>query len=241
MTWHNRHECKYVVPPAVAEQLLRRVEAHVAPDQHAAKIGGTYPISSLYLDDAVNTLYRETVEGRAHRFKLRIRSYEDRADLPVFLEVKRRHNGIVQKLRCPVPRQALPDLLRGDTTVVPELPPHQRQPLEEFVRLQQMQRAFPKLLVRYRRQAFVGCDEPTVRVTFDREMAASVEAESLVRHSGRFERLPLPGVIVEIKFTDQCPAWLTTSVRACELQRRSFSKYCRSAEALTDVGHAAMR
>ena len=211
------------------------------PDQHAAKADGSYPICSLYLDDAVNTLYRETVEGRANRFKLRIRSYGDRTDLPVFLEVKRRQNRIVQKLRCPVPRQALPGLLRGDTTVLPELPPHHRQPLEEFVRLQQMQRAFPKLLVRYRRQAFVGRDEPTVRVTFDREMAASVEAESLVRHSGRFESLPLPGVIVEIKFTDQCPTWLTNSVRACELRRRSFSKYCRSAEALTDVGHAAMR
>jgi len=241
MTWNNRHECKYVAPAAVAERLLQRVQAHVVPDQHAARAGGVYPISSLYLDDAVNTLYRETVEGRAHRFKLRIRSYDDLVDTPVFLEVKRRHNRIVQKVRCPVPRQALPSLLRGDTTVAQELPPHQRHSLEEFVRFVQMQRAFPKLLVRYRRQAFVGRMEPSVRITFDREMAASVEARPIVRHSGRFEKLPLPGVIVELKFTNQCPSWLATTVRACELHRRSFSKYCRSAEALTDVSHATMR
>jgi len=241
--WRLRHECKFAVPAAVATRVLQRVLPYVEPDPFAAREPEhTYGISSLYLDDAVNTLYRETIEGCLQRFKLRVRCYDDRADSPVFLEIKRRRDRVVEKLRCPIPRAALAAVLAGDTNAAEaELQPHQRESLREFARLQQMQRAFPRLLVRYRRQAYVSRDERDVRVTFDRNLAAAIERSPIVRHSGRFEPLPLHRVIVELKFTDLCPPWMLDAVRACELRRDSFSKYCRSAEALADVGQTAMR
>ena len=238
MTYHNRHECKFVVPESVAARLLHRVTPFLQPDPFAAKSPThTYPIASLYLDDTHNTLYRETVEGRASRYKLRIRSYTDDPFAPVFLEVKRRVDRVVQKLRCPVPRTALPALLAGQTNDLDGLPPQKQASLREFLRLQQLARAVPRILVRYDRQAYVGRDEDNLRVTFDRRLAALPQQDAVVAVvDRRYESLPPLGVVLELKFTDRCPHWMLDAVRACELRRTSFSKYCNSVDALAGLG-----
>ncbi|MCA8976277.1 MAG: polyphosphate polymerase domain-containing protein [Planctomycetes bacterium] len=238
MTYRNRHECKFVVPETVAARVRQQLRPYVVPDPFAAgHPDHSYRISSLYLDDAAGTLYRETVEGRAQRFKLRVRAYDDLPDSPIFLEVKRRHDRVVQKLRCPLRRRDLPAVLAGHIEAELELPAHQRQSLREFVRLQQLRRAMPRLLVRYQRQAYVGLDDDDARITFDRALSASSETAPIVRQGGRFETVPVRGVILELKFTDRYPRWMAAVVRGCELRRGSFSKYCRSADALADRGH----
>lgn len=238
VTYHNRHECKFVVPESVAARILQRVGPFVQPDPFAANSPThTYPIASLYLDDPHNTLYRETVEGRPTRYKLRVRSYSDDPTKPVFLEVKRRVDRVVQKLRCPVPRSALPALLAGQTSVLDGLPDQKLASLREFLRLQQLSRAVPRILVRYDRQAYVGRDEEDLRVTFDRRLAALPQADAVVRVvDGHYESLPPQGIVLELKFTDRCPHWMLDAVRACELRRTSFSKYCKSVDAMADLG-----
>jgi hypothetical protein len=231
----QRHECKFVVPEALAARLRRRVEPFVRPDPHAAvRPDHTYAIASLYLDDSERTLYRETVEGQKKRFKLRVRSYGD-ANATVFLEIKRRIDKVVEKLRCPIPRQALAPVLAGDLAVGDALPPHQRRALLEFARLQQLARGEPRIVVRYDRQAYVGHDDEQVRVTFDRRLAVvpCQRAEVRVDDPDR-QRVPMGGVVLELKFTDRCPTWMLDAVRAFELRRISFSKYCRSVDALMD-------
>jgi len=238
VTYHNRHECKYVVPEAVAARLLKRVAPFVQPDPFAAQSPThSYAIASLYLDDQQNSLYRETIEGRPHRHKLRVRSYSDEPSAPVFLEVKRRRDRVVQKLRCPVPRCALPALLGGETDHVDGLSAPKLASLREFLRLQQLSKAIPRLLVRYDREAWVGRDEDDVRVTFDRHLSATPEGQAIVRvRDSRYETLQPRGVVLELKFTDRCPPWMADAVRACELRRRSFSKYCTSVDALAELG-----
>ena len=117
MTYQNRHECKFVVTERVAAEVLRSVRPHVEPDPFAAtQPDHSYEIASLYLDDPFDSLYHETVDGRSERYKLRVRSYgtdHTRPERTVFLEVKRRHNSIVRKLRCSVPHSSLEGLLLG--------------------------------------------------------------------------------------------------------------------------------
>lgn len=238
MTYHNRHEAKFVVPETVAARVRQYVLPHVEPDPHAVRRPGhAYRIASLYLDDAKNSLYRETIEGRLERFKLRVRTYGDALGAPVFLEVKRRLDRVVQKLRCPIPRHALGAVLAGNPDAVPDAPQHDRESILEFVRLQQLRRAEPRLLVRYLRQAYVGRDQPEVRVTFDRHLAGAAQNAPAVRHDGRFSAVAVRGVILELKYTDICPPWILDVVHAFELQRRSFSKYCRTAEAVAAHDH----
>ncbi|MBK8100124.1 MAG: polyphosphate polymerase domain-containing protein [Planctomycetes bacterium] len=228
----QRHECKYLVPESVAQRVLRRVESFVTPDPFAARRSDhCYAISSLYLDTANLRLYHETRSGDAQRFKLRVRAYTDDPAVPIFVEIKRRIDRVVHKLRCPIPRGWLPGLLDGHVPDVSALSPEKRRSLEEFVRLQQSLRARPTLLVRYDRQAYMGRDDDEVRVTIDRRLRVlpMPRPEVWVEHP-RFLPVSMGGVVIELKFTNRAPAWMLDTVQACDLRRISFSKYCNSVD-----------
>lgn len=241
MTYRNRHECKFVVPESVAQQVLRRVGPFVAPDPHAARRQDhSYPIASLYLDDRQRSLYRETTEGQPFRHKLRVRSYDDDPKSPVFLEIKRRHDRVVQKLRCPLPRPLLAAVLAGQAVAPPGASAPQLASLAEFQRLVQLRRAEPVAIVLYHRQAYVGLDDPETRVTVDRRLCAMPMDRPIVRlHGAGFVTVPTQGVVLELKFIDRLPLWMVEAIRVGELRRRSFSKYCTSLDALVDQGIAA--
>ena len=237
MTYQNRHECKFLLSEDVACRLLQRVNPFVLPDPHAAKSPThSYSIASLYLDDEAGNLYRETEGGLPFRYKLRIRSYSDDAATPVFLEVKRRYDRVVQKLRCPIQRSWLPKLLLEGQDEVPDLSASKQASLREFLRLVRLRRAVPRVTVRYERQAYVGRDDDQLRVTFDRRLAALVEAAPIVcMHADHYESVPQHGVVLELKFTDRCPQGMLNAVRVFELRRQSCSKYCTSIDALADL------
>ncbi|MBZ0151581.1 MAG: polyphosphate polymerase domain-containing protein [Planctomycetes bacterium] len=237
MSYQNRYECKFVVSEAVAGRVLQRVLLHVDPDPHAAAhtdLG--YPIASLYLDDELGSFYQETVEGRRERYKLRVRSYSDDPATPVWLEVKRRVDGVVQKQRGPLPRDELAAVLAGDEQVLTRLPAADRPAVAEFIRLCRQRRAAPRCLVRYQRQAFVGRDDRDVRITFDRRLAAAVCHDAIVPlRDPRYVEVPTGGVVLELKFDDREPRWLNELVQQVELRRRSFSKYCNSLDSLQPI------
>lgn len=241
MSYRNRFECKFVVPETTAMAVVARVLPFVAPDPHAAKRPDhSYTIASLYLDDHAQSLYRETTHGQAFRFKLRVRTYDDDPESPLFLEVKRRHDKVVQKLRCPIPRALLPEVLAGGAVVLPGAAASKHASLVEFQRLMLLRRAVPQVVVKYQRQAYASIDDPEVRVTVDRRLCAMVEREPKVAiRDGRFQTVPVGGVILELKFTDRCPPWMLAAMRSCELRRRSFSKYCTGVDALGERRTAA--
>ncbi|MBL9080032.1 MAG: polyphosphate polymerase domain-containing protein [Planctomycetes bacterium] len=223
----NRHECKFVIDEGTAARVRRLLHPFVVPDAHALQPGGHgYDLASLYLDDELHTFYRETLDGRPARHKLRIRSYSDDPAAPLFLEVKRRRDRIVQKVRCAIPRDRLPAVLAGDVDRALAPDARGRGALEQFVLAMLAGRATPRCLVRYRREAFVARDDDRVRVTYDRAVAACWQREPVVTiaHPG-YRHLLGARVVLELKFTDRLPRWLATTVQACELQRGSCSKY----------------
>ncbi|MBL8756720.1 MAG: polyphosphate polymerase domain-containing protein [Planctomycetes bacterium] len=241
MTYRNRFECKFVVPESTAAAVFRRVQPFVAPDPYGAdRPDHSYTIASLYLDSPTLRLYHETVDGQSERFKLRVRTYDDDPKTPLFLEVKRRHDRVVQKLRCPIPRHLLPAVLAGEPVDLPGSSPTKQRSLAEFQRLMLLARAIPRTTVKYQRQAYVGLDDPEVRVTGDRRLCAVTETAPRVRvHDPDYRTVPTHGVVLELKFTDRMPPWMADAIRALDLRRRSFSKYCTSVDALNDRPTAA--
>lgn len=240
MTYRNRYENKFLVPEDVAQAVLRRVQPFVAPDPHGAhRPDHSYPICSLYLDDTRHALYRETIEGQPHRYKLRVRAYDDEPHSPLFLEIKRRHDRVVQKLRCRIPRALLQGVLNGEAVLLPDPTTERLASLAEFTRLTLLRRAMPTVLVRYQRQAYIGLDDSEVRVTVDRRLCALPMREPLVTMQGPFVAVPNDRVILELKFTDRMPPWMAAAIRDRELLRLSYSKYCTSLDALARFGAAA--
>jgi len=228
-TLKYRHEMKYVVSQAKAYAIARFIEPYLKLDRYCTlQPSGMYPIVSLYLDSDNLRLCRESLEGHKNRFKLRIRSYTDEPEYPLFFEIKRRANTIIIKTRARVMRSDVATLLSGL-----HLPPQSYKTDEETLKQFQLYMnsigARAMIRVRYIRQAYEGDSENRVRVTFDRELAYNVgNSPEVSFDSGNWQRHPVNGVILEIKFTGRYPAWLSRMVECFDLRARSMSKYATS-------------
>ena len=226
-----RYEMKYIIDEIRAAGIVRYVRPFLQPDRYSKlQRGGMYPIVSLYLDAPDLQLCRESLTGVKNRFKLRIRSYTDEPEYPRFLEIKRRINTVIFKSRARVADQDVPILLQGRS-----LPPQgyttDEAALSQFQYYLTTIRGGPVVLVRYLRQAFEGTSEDRVRVTFDRELCYKVTDEPRVRLGGsgwQHHALTTGYTILEIKFTDRYPAWLTRLVREFDLEVTPVSKYATS-------------
>ncbi len=229
----QRFECKYVLRESQALLLQRYLQPHLSVDPFGAQQPDQrYPISSLYLDNSALRLYHETISGQCSRYKLRVRSYSDAADAPVFFEVKRRDRAVITKLRGRVAKNRLAEVLSEGVPSDLGKSSREREALLDFMGRSDRIGARPMVLVRYDREAYFSTLNPDVRVTYDRRLRARASDRPLVRVGGSdWDLVDGRSVIVEFKFTGQCPAWLSHAARKMNLQRTSFSKYAHSIEA----------
>jgi hypothetical protein len=234
----NRFELKYLVDEQGARALRDYGRSYLVPDEHADPDAGyAYPIHSLYLDGPGYALYYGTVHGHKNRFKLRIRYYDGNPDQPVFFEIKRRVNDVILKKRAAVKRTSMMRLLAGHWPEGADLhkPDDSRafEALRHFLDLRNRVQADGRVIVSYRREAWVTPYDDSVRMTFDRDLVSTRYEGSLV--CGDFEhaiRPELAGVILELKFTDRFPTWMRDMVRVFNLQRCSVPKYVHCLQAL---------
>ena len=237
-----RYELKYVISEAKAEALTQFIKPYLQVDRYSKlQRGGGYPIVSLYLDSDDMRLCKDTLEGRKNRFKLRIRSYTDEPDYPRFFEIKRRLNTVILKSRARVMDRDVPALLAG----LP-LPPQNYSAdidtINQFQLYMNSIKAKPKILIRYMRRAYEGDSETRVRVTFDSKLCYCATDAPEVRLSGRgWQRNSITegGVILEIKFTNRYPAWLSEMVEYFDLLQRPVSKYATSVTEACALGFCA--
>lgn len=225
----QRYECKYLLKETTALEVYRYASSYIKPDEHAAKSADhTYSISSLYLDAPSLRLHHETQAGLRTRFKLRVRTYTDLPDDPVFFEIKRRHNAVITKSRTMLSRGQMVKFFAGNLNIE-RLSERDRSCIGEFSGRMLELGAEPKVIVRYRRQAYGSVLESGVRVTFDRNICCAPSSDAIVRHGGD-GWIPVENrnVVLELKFKGVMPGWMQDLVRRFELNRISFSKYSRS-------------
>ena len=231
----SRYELKYIIDERCAKEVRDFVRGHLEPDEFTEPDqGNSYRISSLYLDNANLSLYRQTVAGEKNRFKLRIRFYDNNPDGPAFLEIKRRVTGVILKARAAVTRQGVLDLLdrkgpdeswllgsNGD--------PKSGAALLTFSDLSDSVGASPSIYVSYRREAYVSPSSNSIRVTFDRQLLGGTYehgANLAAPTDGARPEIGNRGkVILELKFTDRFPRWMREMAHAFDLQRTSVPKY----------------
>lgn len=222
----SRLEWKFRLSPAQVDAVRADVAAWCAPDGHAAP-GESYVIDTVYLDGPGLAAYRAARDNAAVRHKLRVRRYGPAGDA-IYLEVKRKAHGVVDKLRARVPAC---DLSRR----VPCPPADATHAEQQFSALACATAAAPVCWIRYRREAWTGLWDPYARVTFDTALVAhphsdwSVEGD--VSRAVPFGELPGGGALLELKCEARPPAWMLHLVRRHGLSRVGFSKYCLAMEA----------
>ncbi len=229
-TQFRRHECKYLIPEALAVQIRAYAQPYVEPDPYAAgSPDSSYDITSLYLDSPDLRLFHETEDGLLNRIKLRIRSYSEEPGSPVFLEIKRRFNSLVLKGRARIDRVDMDSILSGGISEALSIDNDQRACYDEFLGWMARWLAQPVIWVRYRREAYVGIYNRDIRITMDRALVCSPpgNAPGLVPVSSW---LPVESrmVVLEVKFDESFPVWVARLIQRFRLQRRSYSKYGNS-------------
>jgi SPX domain protein involved in polyphosphate accumulation len=227
----QRFELKYRIKSEEMAVAVRDfVSCHLEVDEYGATLPQySYPVHSLYLDSPRMKLYWDTINGTKNRFKLRLRFYENRAEAPVYFEIKRRMNNIIAKQRGGVRRDAVDLLLAGH---LPE-PAHlvSRDPkhllaLQNFCHLSATIQAQPRTHIAYLREAWLSPYDNSVRVTLDRQVRTELEPTTWLSTQMRHPIFVFGSdIILELKFTNRFPNWFGDLVRHFGLMQCGAAKY----------------
>jgi hypothetical protein len=226
----QRFELKYIIPEDVALPVRDFVRSYLDCDEFGATMPNlSYPVHSLYLDSDDLKLYHATINGDKNRFKLRLRFYDNRAEAPVFFEIKRRMNNTISKQRGGARRDAVDLLLAGHYPAKEHMvskEPKQFVALQNFCRLMTNLQAHPKAHIAYLREAWISRHDNSVRVTMDRDVCCDPDPTTRLTTELFHPSRPFGNkVILELKFTNRFPEWFGDLVRVFGLMQCGAAKY----------------
>ncbi len=233
----KRREKKFLITSAQFESIKQKILDYGMVYDTYCKSGSVYTIYNIYFDDDSSSVIRRSIEKPKPKFKekFRIRSYvvpEDKDD--VFLEIKRKVNGVVVKRRARLTYAQAKDFIYNG--VRPQVEDYiVNQVLNEIEYYFKLNRVKPAVYLSYERIAFFGADDPDFRVTFDR--AITTRRTDLKLSSGPYgEQLLNPDeVLMEIKISNAIPKWFADILSEEGAFMTSFSKY--GSEYLRRRGH----
>lgn len=219
----KRKEVKYLLTEAQLAALRPVMETHMEPDAFAHS-----SISNLYYDTPDFRMLRRSQEKPVYKEKLRLRSYGiPDEETQVFPEIKKKAEGIVYKRRVSMPYgDAIRYLSR-------------RRPGEDgqiFQELNWMLISYgslaPRIFLSYERDSWKGREEPSLRLTLDREILWRTEALDLRRGAWGEPLLEPNQVLMEVKISNAAPLWLAEALSENGIFPISFSKCGRAFETL---------
>ena len=212
----ERYENKYFLTRAQYEAMLRAIEPHTQPDAYPR-----YTIHNLYFDTDTFQLARDSMEKPVYKEKLRLRSYGVVSNRDVvFLEMKKKMNGLVFKRRVDLPmEQAMAYLEQGTR------PDCDGQILREIDWLRRCYELSPKAFIGYDREAYSGTEDAELRITFDTNILWRDVALDLRQQCESRLLLPADAILMEIKVPGPGPFWLARAMGELGIRKTSFSKY----------------
>lgn len=231
----TRHEAKFVIPWDQVGAVREYIRPFCYPDPNATSDPPLYTSTTLQLDTPDLALCMAKEWEAAHRFKLRVRTYGFDGSCPVFLEVKRKHNGINLKSRACIPYEVWASgEWRKPRVKLDFKSKSQAWGFVEFRRLVDDLGARPVILIRYERESYHGNLDRYARVTLDYRLRYRRAAGwNLLPTEGPWWSMdsqvemnrPYAGVILELKTYNDAPSWMVEMVRKFDLVRTGFCKY----------------
>lgn len=211
----KRYEIKYQLTGAQRERLEREMQAHMKPDEH-----GPSTVRNIYYDTPTHLLARRSAEHPYYKEKIRIRSYgEADATTPVFLELKKKCDGIVYKRRCTLELASAHALLMGARD------PQTQIEREIAFSAGRYEGLYPAMFVAYDREAYYGNNDHEFRMTFDHAVRCRWNAISLSGNTAGHLLTPDDQHLLEVKCAAGMPLWLAGFLSGEGIFKASFSKY----------------
>lgn len=216
----RRYELKYLLTPSQRDAVLAGIAPYMQLDNY-----GRTTIRNVYYDTDNYRLIRNSIEKPIYKEKLRMRSYGPvDGDGMVFVELKKKYDGVVYKRRLAVSESVGTDWLCGksarpcDTQISREI--------DYFLSFYGSLR--PSMFLSYEREAFYEREGGDFRVTFDDNIFCRSTDLSLTCKPYGYSILPPDRVLMEIKCPGAIPLWMVDILSSEKIYKTSFSKYGRA-------------
>ena len=212
----KRVEMKYIVSPSQIAFLTEKLKGHMEVDEY-----GLTSIASLYYDTPDYRLIRASLEKPPFKEKIRLRAYGlATEESPVFLELKRKAEGVVYKRRVRTTIPLVKKFFEGEGDICAG--GHINSEITAF--RDHYQTLVPACLIIYDRTAYREPDGD-LRLTIDANPRYRTENLNLVTNMDGISLLPPGYGVLEIKVQDAMPLWLAKILSEGAIYKDSFSKY----------------
>ena len=215
ITVMKRYEMKFILSRDQVSYLKTSLIGHMEVDQY-----GKTSIASIYYDTPDYRLIRTSIEKPAYKEKIRLRSYGVvKNGGPVYLELKRKYEGIVYKRRIETSEEDAALFLNnkidtlGDDQIAKELVYFRNY----YGKLE------PKIMIAYDRTSYAEIDGD-IRLTIDENPRFRSYDLNLHTSMDGQHLLPAGCAILEIKVQQEMPLWLVSILSKEKIYQSSFSK-----------------
>ena len=183
-----------------------------------------YHVSNIYYDTSDHLIIKKSVSKPVFKQKLRLRAYGNITDDSlVFLELKRKINGFVNKRRSLVSVDEAEGIVSHHN--LPETQTyHQTQILKEILFFAKQYHLTPQVYLYYERETYGSSDKNQLRITFDHNIITRRYDLDIKKHYGT-HLLDEDIYVMEIKTNHNYPMWLTEVLTQNNVFATSFSKY----------------
>ena len=211
----KRYEKKYLLTPAQYRAVRQGMAFYMTPDAHPK-----YSISNVYYDTEHFDLIRASIEGPVYKEKLRLRSYGvPNGSDDVFIECKKKYDGVVYKRRITMQPQEAVSYLQGAGEG------NGSQISREIDWFLQFYQPTPKAFIAYDREAWAAADGGELRITFDTALRVRSDELDLRYGDHGVPLLEDDVILMEIKIPGTAPLWLSRLLSENGIFPTTFSKY----------------
>lgn len=196
---------------------MKFIKKYIKADKY-----GITSICNIYFDTDNSELIRTSIEKPLYKEKLRLRSYgtPNSDESKVFLEIKKKFDGVVYKRRAAMTFRESEDYLNNGIK-----PSENAQIINEMDYIICHYNLKPKLFLAYDRIAYNGIEDEELRITFDKNIRSRENDLSLKSGSYGTNLLDKNIYLMEIKANGGMPLWLADLLSELEIYPMSFSKY----------------
>jgi len=227
----KRYEIKYMVTAEQKERILKAMMSHMEMDKF-----GRSTVRNIYFDTDDFVLARHSIARPDFKEKLRVRCYSKAdADSTVFVELKRKYDGVVYKRRIGMREADAMRWMAGseDPSAMSRLTAGSPQVTNEIEYFKGMYNGLkPVLYLSYDREAYRmkrGADAidggAEFRVTFDSNIRCRENYLTLRSEAYGTDMLDQSMFLMELKCPGAIPLWMTEVLSAEHIYKTSFSKY----------------
>ena len=225
ITTFVRKEKKYLISESQKDELLKVLPQYMDFDKFCIN-GKKYTVNNIYFDTETFNVIRHSLSKPKYKEKLRIRSYINEAhdfDL-VFLEVKKKFNGVVNKRRVLFPLKDIETYLQNGIRPI-DITAQQSQIFDEIDYILLNEKVSPAVYLSYLRIALFAKEDSTIRLTIDEDIITRTTNLSLREKRFGNSLLPKGYYLMEIKVNGAFPLWLANILTSLKIYPTSFSKY----------------